>query len=95
MGIAARVWNRLHFSEHLVPFSEGANWDAFRGFSPISKVPALSDGDFTVWDSLGIVAYLAERHAGVWPLNLLARVWARCAAAEMHSSFSVLCERCR
>ncbi|AMO99905.1 glutathione S-transferase, N-terminal domain protein [Collimonas arenae] len=84
----------IGFKEQIVPFSEGSNWDAFRGFSPTGKVPALTDGDITVWDSLGIVEYLAERHDGVWPGNPQARAWARCAAAEMHSGFGVLRERC-
>lgn len=87
----------LGFKEHLVPFSDdgtGANWDAFRSFSPTGKVPALKDGETAVWDSLGIVEYLAERHAGVWSADAQARTWARCAAAEMHSGFGALREYC-
>jgi glutathione S-transferase len=87
----------LAFNERLVPFSDGgigANWDAFRSFSPTGKVPALTDGATAVWDSLGIVEYLAERHPGVWPIEAHARTWARCAAAEMHSGFGALREHC-
>ena len=84
----------IAFNEQVVPFAEGSSWDAFRGFSPTGKVPALTDGETTVWDSLGIVEYLAERHDGVWPGDPQARAWARCAAAEMHSGFGVLRERC-
>src|SRR5690606_8307426 len=36
----------------------------------------------------------AERHEGVWPADAKARAWARSAAAEMHSGFAVLRERC-
>jgi len=43
---------------------------------------------------LAIAEYLAERHAGVWPADEPARAWARCAAAEMHSGFGTLRERC-
>jgi glutathione S-transferase len=50
-----------------VPFGGPANPEAFRAFSPTGKVPALVDGSITVWDSLSIVEYVAERHAGVWP----------------------------
>jgi hypothetical protein len=46
---------------------------AFRSFSPSGKVPCLVDGDTVVWDSLAIVEYLAERHAGVWPASVGAR----------------------
>lgn len=58
------------------------------------KVPCLRDGDVTGWDSLAIVECLAERHAGVWPSDAVARAWARCAAAEMHSGFAVLRDHC-
>ena len=58
--------------------------------SPTGKVPCLTDGATAVWDSLAIVEYLAERHAKVWPADPTTRAWARCAAAEMHSSFATL-----
>ncbi|BCA62177.1 glutathione S-transferase [Sphingomonas sp. HMP9] len=50
----------------------------------------LIDGTRTVWDSLGVVLYLAERHDGVWPADAEARAWAICATAEMHGGFSAL-----
>jgi glutathione S-transferase len=87
----------LPFNEHLVPFTDGAagsNWDTFRSFSPTGKVPALIHDGTSLWDSLGIVEYLAERHEGVWPSDPQARAWARCAAAEMHSGFGALRENC-
>ncbi|MFO1412543.1 MAG: glutathione S-transferase family protein [Burkholderiales bacterium] len=61
-----------------------------RAFSPTALVPALQDGDVQVWDSLAIAEYLAERHPGMWPSDPVARAWARCIAAEMHSGFSAL-----
>jgi glutathione S-transferase len=57
-------------------------------------VPCLVDGSITVWDSLAITEYLAERHAGVWPAEAVARAWARSASAEMHSGFSGLRNAC-
>jgi len=86
----------IPFEERLVPFSPGAalTWAAFRQFSPTGKVPCLRDGDTTVWDSLAITEYLAERHPGVWPADSSTRAWARCAAAEMHSSFDALRRHC-
>jgi len=74
-----------------VPFVE---LEKFRNFSPSGKMPALIHDGTSVWDSFGIVEYLAERHRGVWPVDQKARDWARCAAAEMHSGFSALRERC-
>jgi glutathione S-transferase len=47
-----------------------------------------------VWDSLAITEYLAERHIGVWPTELVARAWARSASAEMHSGFFGLRNSC-
>jgi len=85
---------KIAFRERLIPFGRAAQWDAFRKISPSGKVPCLIDGDTTVWDSLAIAEYLAERHAGVWPADSAARAWARCAAAEMHSGFSELRGRC-
>ena len=42
-------------------------------------MPCLVDAGITVWESLAIVEYLAERHAGVWPEAAAARAWARSA----------------
>ncbi|MBA3539039.1 MAG: glutathione S-transferase family protein [Deltaproteobacteria bacterium] len=85
----------IPFREQLMQFPEDASSrERFRAFSPTGKVPCLRDGEVVVWDSLAIIEYLAERHAGVWPTAPLARAWARCAAAEMHSGFAVLRDRC-
>lgn len=84
----------IAFEERLMVFGEGSNREAFRAFSPAGTVPCLIDGDCTVWESLAIVEYLAERHAGVWPVDAEARAWARCAAAEMHAGFAELRHRC-
>ena len=80
----------IPFEERLMVFQDGSNWETFRQFSPVGLVPCLHDGSTVVWDSLGIVEYLAERHSGVWPADSTARAFARCAAAEMHSGFPVL-----
>jgi glutathione S-transferase len=85
---------QIPFAEHLVPFHRQDDWTAFRKLSPNGKVPCLVDGSTTVWESLAIVEYLAERHAGVWPAAPEARSWARSAAAEMHAGFGELRNRC-
>jgi len=84
----------IPFREILVPFGGAQNPDAFRAFSPTGKVPCLVDGATTVWDSLAITEYLAERQANVWPADTVARAWARSAAAEMHSGFQALRNSC-
>ena len=80
----------IPFEDRLEPFTQAVNYDAFRAFSPTGQVPVLLDGDRIVWDSLGIVLYLAERHPGVWPEDAAARGWAQCATAEMHGGFGAV-----
>ena len=84
----------ISFKEELVPLHEGSCWDEYRTFSPNGLVPCLHDDDVVVWESLAIAEYLAERHDGVWPQDPEARVWARCAAAEMHAGFFALRAEC-
>jgi glutathione S-transferase len=84
----------IEFRERQMRFVDGGSWSEFRAFSPSGRVPALHDGATVVWESLAIVEYLADRHAGVWPSDPIARAWARCATAEMHAGFSTLRERC-
>ncbi len=84
----------IPFEDQIEPFSNPINYDEFRSFSPTGQVPALLDEGRTVYDSLGITLYLADRHEGVWPADPDARAWAQCAAAEMHSGFSALRNDC-
>ena len=85
---------KIPFTESLIPFHRAADWAAYRRIAPSGKVPCLVDGDITVWESLAIMEYLAERHAGVWPEAADARAWARSASAEMHAGFGELRNRC-
>jgi|SRR5579883_203004 len=84
----------IDFREHLLRFGDAPAWDRYRARFASGKVPLLVDGDCAVWDSLAIVEYLAERHAGVWPADARARAWARSASAEMHSGFTELRTQC-
>ncbi|WP_421361305.1 glutathione S-transferase family protein [Agrobacterium rosae] len=78
----------ISFNEKLVQF--GTSNHDFTRFSPSGKVPCLVENYLTVWDSLAIAEYLAERHDGVWASDAKARAWSRSATAEMHSGFQVL-----
>lgn len=84
----------IPFEDVVEPFARAVNYDAFRAFSPTGQVPVLVDGERTIWDSLGIVLYLAERHQQVWPADEAARAWAYSATCEMHSGFSALRSDC-
>ena len=84
----------IPFTEELVPFGDEPGRLSIRDVSPSGRVPCLADGQLIVWDSLSIAEYLAERYKHVWPSDMVARAWARSAAAEMHSGFGELRERC-
>ncbi len=84
----------IPFDDRLEPFTKPVNYEAFRAFSPTGQVPVLIDGDRTIWDSLGITLYLAERHAVVWPMDEAARSWAYSAVCEMHGGFTALRNDC-
>lgn len=84
----------IPFTDRIEPFTKPSNYDEFRAFSPTGQVPVLLDGARTVWDSLGITLYLAERHDGVWPADEAARAFAICAVTEMHGGFSALRNDC-
>ena len=84
----------IPFTDRIEPFTKPSNYDEFRAFSPTGQVPVLLDQGRTVWDSLGIVLYLAERHEGVWPADVEARAFAQSAVAEMHGGFSALRNDC-
>jgi glutathione S-transferase len=84
----------IGFEDRLEPFTDTTNYSAFRSFSPTGQVPALLHDGQTIWDSLGITLYLADRHEGVWPTDGTARAWAQCSVAEMHSGFAALRNDC-
>jgi len=88
----------IPFEEIFIPLytDNKADKDRILGFSRAGKVPALIDGDVTVWDSLSIIEYLAERFpdARLWPRDPAARAHARSISAEMHSGFLPLRNEC-
>lgn len=87
----------LPFEEIFIPLYTGAtDKQRILDVSKSGKVPALIDGDVTVWDSLAIVEYLAEKFpdAHLWPADRAARAHARSISAEMHSGFAALRNEC-
>jgi glutathione S-transferase len=89
--------NDIAFEEIFIPLYTGdADKKRLLGFSPSGKVPTLIDGDVTVWDSLAIIEYLAERfpQARLWPEDRARRAHARAVSAEMHSGFLPLRNEC-
>jgi len=90
--------NGIAFEEIFIPLytGEAADKERILSVSASGKVPALIDGDVTVWDSLAIIEYLAERfpEARLWPEDRAERAYARAICAEMHSGFLSLRNEC-
>lgn len=84
----------IPFTDRIEPFTKAVNYEAFRAFSQTGQVPVLLNGEHTIWDSLGILLYLAERHDGVWPKEEAARAFAMCGVTEMHGGFSAIRNQC-
>jgi glutathione S-transferase len=94
--LALRASN-IAFEEIFIPLYTGdADKKRILSFTHSGKVPALIDGDVTIWDSLAIIEYLAERfpQARLWPEERADRAHARSISAEMHSGFAALRNEC-
>ena len=94
--LAMRASN-IAFDEVLIPlYTDQADKDRILSVSGSGKVPALIDGDITVWDWLSIIEYAAERfpEARLWPEDRVLRAHARSISAEMHSGFLPLRNEC-
>jgi glutathione S-transferase len=89
--------NNIAFEEIFIPLYTGdADKERILNFTHSGKVPALIDGDVTIWDSLSIIEYVAERfpQARLWPEDRARRAHARSISAEMHSGFAALRNEC-
>jgi glutathione S-transferase len=89
--------NQIAFEEIFIPLYTGdTDKKRILGFTPAGKVPALLDGDVTIWDSLAIIEYAAERfpQTRLWPEDRASRAHARSISAEMHSGFAALRNEC-
>ena len=64
--------------------------------SPLGRVPILVDDELTVWDSLAICEYLAEKYPEkhLWPQQAVQRARARSLCAELHCGFVTLRSLC-
>jgi glutathione S-transferase len=89
--------NNIAFGEVFLPLYTGAaDKQRILDYTHSGKVPALIDGDVTIWDSLAIIEYAAERFPEVrlWPEDRAQRAHARSISAEMHSGFMALRNEC-
>ncbi len=79
----------IPFDETVIPIYRPGSKEQFLALSPAGKVPILRDGAVTVWESLAILEYVAEKFpdATLWPRDAAARAHARAIATEMHGGF--------
>jgi glutathione S-transferase len=84
--------NGIAFDEVRIPLYQQDSKAAILVHSPSGKVPGLRDGSVSVWESLAICEYIAERwpQAHCWPADAVARAHARSISAEMHAGFGTL-----
>src|SRR3989338_2704015 len=73
------------FQEVRIPIHQENSLKEILTYSPSGRVPCLIDGEVTVWESLAICEYLAEKfpNAKLWPEEPKARAYARAISNEM------------
>ncbi len=93
--LVLRAW-QIPFEEIVIPLRTLESKAQVLAHSPSGKVPALVDGDVTIWESLAIIEYLAESFPAknIWPQDRAARAHARAISNEMHAGFQALRQAC-
>jgi glutathione S-transferase len=86
----------IPFQEIVIPLRQDESRARILEFSPTGKVPALIDGERSVWESLSVIEYLAEAFPdlAIWPRDRDARAHARSVSNEMHAGFNPLRQAC-
>jgi glutathione S-transferase len=92
----ALTWAGIPFEERLIPlggpgYGQGKIAEVL-AVSPSGRVPALEVDGLTLWDSLAIAEWAAERApaAHLWPEDARARAVCRSVTCEMHAGFPAL-----
>jgi glutathione S-transferase len=86
----------IPFVELVIPLDKPDTRRRILNVSPNGKCPSLHDGPVTVWESLAIIEYIAEKYPdkAIWPNGKKARALARSLCSEMHAGFQALREHC-
>jgi glutathione S-transferase len=90
-----RAWLALRhcdyaFDTHRIPMDTPSFASEIAVYTRAGRVPVLIDGGESIWDSLAIAEYVAERTGKGWPADPRARAVARSVTCEMHSGFASL-----
>jgi glutathione S-transferase len=96
-----RAWMAMR--EFAIPFTETVialdlpnTGRQIKKHTGAGRLPVLHHGATTIWESLAILEYLAEKFPdkALWPRQSAARAMARSAANEMHAGFMALRNAC-
>jgi glutathione S-transferase len=87
---------KIPFEEIVIPLDEPTTRKRILAYAPNGKCPSLHDGAISVWESLAIIEYVAEKYPdkSIWPKARAARAHARALSSEMHASFQALRQHC-
>src|SRR3990167_6021082 len=82
----------IPFRETRIFIRKADSYEKIRRYSPAGRVPVLVDGKATVWESLAICEYIAERFPKkkLWPKEARSKAAARSISHEMHAGFQAL-----
>jgi glutathione S-transferase len=79
----------LDYESIPINFGDGsARTPDYLALNPNAKIPTITDGDFTLWESMAITCYLARKHGkGLWPPTIegeaLVLQWSFWAMSEL------------
>jgi glutathione S-transferase len=87
---------KIPFEEIVIPLDEPTTRKRILAYAPTAKAPSLHDGAISVWESLAIMEYVAEKYPdkAIWPRAKAARAHARTLSSEMHAGFQALRQHC-
>jgi glutathione S-transferase len=87
---------KIPFEDVTIPLDLPDTRKRILAHSPNGKCPSLHDGPISVWESIAIVDYVAEKfpEKPIWPKGKAARALARSLSAEMHAGFQALRNHC-
>jgi glutathione S-transferase len=87
-----RGWLAVKLAEldvevQVIRFERPGPTKAIEELSPNGLVPFLKHNGARVWESLAVCDYCAELRPALWPVDRVARAYARSMSAEMHAGF--------
>ena len=82
----------IPFEQVVIPMGMPDTKKKMLKYAPTGKVPSLQDGEISVYESIAVIEYLAEKYPkkNIWPKNKAARALARSLSAEMHAGFQAM-----